>query len=206
MGQKDKRIDAKIAQAQDFAKPIMRHLRELVHVGCPEVKETIKWGMPFFEYQGPLCNLAAFKQHVAFGFWKGKLLKDPKSYLQQRSNEGGEAMGQLGKITSLKDLPTDRVLIDFIKQAAKLNADGVKVPVKARQVKKTLVPPDEFLEALRRNKSAWKAFEAFSPSHRREYIEWIVEAKTEATREKRMATAVEWIAEGKGRNWKYQKK
>jgi uncharacterized protein YdeI (YjbR/CyaY-like superfamily) len=202
---KDKRIDAYIEKSQTFAQPIMKKLRELVHKACPEVTETIKWGMPSFEYKGPMFGFAAFKQHCAGGFWKSKLLNDPKGYLGERSNQGGEAMGNLGRMTSIKNLPPDKVIIDFIRQHMKLNDEGIKVPKKPA-VKKELIVPKELVAALHKNKKAKMTFENFSPSHQREYAEWITEAKTDETKNKRLVTAVEWIAEGKPRQWKYMKK
>lgn len=203
---KDKRIDAYIAKSEDFAKPILNHLRELVHKACPDVEETIKWGMPFFDYKGSFCSMASFKEHAVFGFWKDVLIKDPTGYFKKRANKGGEAMGNLGKITSLKDLPPDKVIIDFIKQAKKLNDDGVKLPPKTPKEKPVLEIPDYFIKALGKNKKALAVFEKFPPSHKREYLQWITEAKAEDTRNRRMAKAFEWIAEGKGRNWKYERK
>lgn len=204
MGNRDNRIDAYISKAAPFAKPILNHVRELIHQACPEVTETIKWGMPSFDYKGPYFSFASFKQHCTFGFWKAKLLKDPKNYLGERKTSGGEAMGHFGRVTDLKDLPPDKVLLDFLNQAKKLNDDGVKVQ---RQVtaKKALKTPSYFLQAIKKNKKAMVTYEAFTPSHKREYVEWITEAKTDATREKRMKQAIEWIAEGKPRNWKYMK-
>jgi uncharacterized protein YdeI (YjbR/CyaY-like superfamily) len=206
MGVKDKRIDAYIDKAQPFAQPILKHVRELVHKACPEVTETIKWGMPSFDYKGPFFSIAAFKQHCAGGFWKHKLLNDPKGHLGERSNQGGEAMGNLGRITSLKDLPPDKVILDFIKQAKKLNDDGIKVEKKKPVEKKELVVPKELVTALTKNKKAKETFENFSPSNKREYAEWISEAKTEETKKKRLTTTLEWLEEGKPRNWKYMKK
>ncbi|HEX6915679.1 MAG TPA: YdeI/OmpD-associated family protein [Chitinophagaceae bacterium] len=206
MPQKDKRIDEYIKKAQPFAQPIMRHLRELIHEAVPEVTETIKWGMPYFDYKGLLCSFASFKQHAVFGFWKGPLISDPKGYLQERSAKGGEAMGHLGRITSLSDLPPDKVLIGFIRQAKKLNDEGAKVPDAAKKIKPVVPVPDYFTNALKRNRKAKSAFDTFSPSHQREYVEWITEAKTEATREKRLDQALEMLCEGKKRNWKYEQK
>lgn len=206
MAIKDKRIDEYIKKAQPFAQPVLKHLRELVHKGCPDVEETIKWGMPSFDYKGPFCSMASFKQHCVFGFWKSQLINDPNGYLGERANQGGEAMGNLGRITSLKDLPPDKAMIDFIKQAKKLNDEGIKLPPKPVKEKKELIIPDYFINTLKKNKKAHTNFENFSHSHKKEYVEWITEAKTESTREKRMATAIEWIAEAKGRNWKYEKK
>lgn len=203
MGKKDKRVDAYISRSADFAKPILKKLRETVHKGCPDVEETIKWGMPSFDYKGAFCSMAAFKHHAVFGFWKSKLLNDPKNHLGENSNNGGTSMGNLGKLISIKDLPPEKSLLNFIQQAKKLNDDGVKIPKKASLKKTELVVPDYFLSAIKKNKKAFDVYEKFSPSHKKEYVEWITEAKKEETREKRMKTAVEWLAEGKNRNWKY---
>jgi uncharacterized protein YdeI (YjbR/CyaY-like superfamily) len=206
MGKKDIRIDHYIDGAKEFAQPILIHLRELIHKACPEVVETIKWGMPSFDYKGPYCGMASFKQHCVFGFWKAKLLEDPNHYLKERANEGGEAMYQLGRITSLDDLPPDKAIIDFLKQAKRLNDEGIKVPTEPKKKKEELLMPDDLIEELRKNKKAMATYEGFSATNKREYIEWINEAKTEATRNKRLQTALEWIAEGKIKNWKYIKK
>jgi len=202
---KDKRIDEYIAKAQPFAQPILKHLRELVHKGCPGVEETIKWGMPSFEYKGPYFGIAAFKQHCVGGFWKSKLLNDPKGYLGKNKNQGGEAMGNLGCITNLKDLPPDKVLIDFFKQAKKLNDENIKIERKPA-AKKPLKVPKELTDALKKNKKANETFENFSPSQKREYADWITEAKTDVTKSKRISTSIEWLEEGKSRMWKYKKK
>ena len=205
MGKKDKRVDEYIAKAQPFAKPILKHLRALVHEANPEVEETIKWSFASFDYKGPFCSMAAFKEHAVFGFWKSALLKDPKGYLGERANKGGEAMGNLGRITSLADLPPDKVIIDFIRQAKKLNDDNIKLPAKPKVAKADVEVPEDFMKAIKKNKKALETFTSFSPSCKREYVEWIVEAKREATREDRMQKAVEWMSEGKIRNWKYVK-
>lgn len=202
MAQKDPRIDAYIEKSADFAKPILHHIRKLVHKVCPDVQETWKWSFPHFDYNGPLCHMAAFKAHCAFGFWKAALMKDNKSLFEPI---GETAMGHFGKLTSLKDLPADKVIIEYIKEAMELNDKGVKLPPKAKKDKPAVVP-EELSSALNRNKKAKTVFENFSNSNQREYIEWINEAKTEATKEKRVATAIEWISEGKVRNWKYIKK
>lgn len=201
MSKKDKRIDAYINAAQPFAKPILKKLREIIHKGNADVEETIKWGMPFFEYKGPLCHIAGFKEHVAFSFWKSQFLKDPKGYLLDKGNE---AMGNFGRISSIEDLPPDKVILDFVKQATKLNEEGVKAAPKPKPPKGELEIPDYFTKALNKNKSAENAFNDFSYSHKKEYLEWITEAKTEETRNKRMETAIEWMSEGKTRNWKYK--
>jgi uncharacterized protein YdeI (YjbR/CyaY-like superfamily) len=201
MATKDKRIDAYIAKSADFAKPIMNHLRDLVHKTCPDVVETIKWGMPSFEYKGPFCGFAAFKQHCSFGFWKASLMKDPMLMENARSEE---AMGHFGRMTTLKDLPSDKKIIGYLKKAMKLNEDNVKVVRKVKP-KKELTVPKYFIDALKKNKKALTTFETFSPSAQREYVEWVTEAKTEETRNSRLSQAVEWMAEGKPRNWKYMK-
>ena len=200
----DARIDAYIAKSADFAKPILTHLRKLVHKACPGVTETVKWGMPFFENNGAiLCNMASFKQHCSFGFWNAPLLKDPEGILHIKEKN---AMGHMDKITSLKDLPADKIMLAYLKEAALLNEQGVKKTVMTKKAPKAPLPePAELTAALKKNKKAKTTFDAFPPSHRREYIEWISEAKTDATREKRVATTIEWLEEGKDRNWKYRK-
>lgn len=199
----DKRIDAYIAKSADFAQPILTHIRKLVHKSCPKVEETIKWGFPNFVYGGAiLCFMASFKKHCSFGFWKGSLMTE----LSETINEKGEtAMGNFGKLTSVKDLPSDKKMAGYIKSAMKLNEEGVKLPNRAPVKKgtKELVVPDYILKALSKNKKAKGTFEAFGYSHKKEYVQWIEEAKTEPTRNKRIATMMEWLKEGKGRNWKY---
>ncbi len=207
MPTKDPRIDAYIEKSNDFAKPILKKLRAMVHKGCPEVVENIKWGMPAFEYKGPFCGMAAFKKHCMFGFWKSALLFDEKKpSAQSKLTWGAPGRDQIrARIESLDDLPSESVFLKIIKQAKKLNDDGVKLPVK-KVARKPLPMPQDFNAALKKSKKAATNFEALPPSHKREYIEWITEAKREETRQTRVATAVEWIAEGKSRNWKYQKK
>ncbi|HJY63426.1 MAG TPA: YdeI/OmpD-associated family protein [Ignavibacteria bacterium] len=201
MVKKDKRIDAYIAKAQPFAKPVLNHIRSLVHKACPDAEETMKWSFPHFNYKGTMmCSMASFKQHVAFGFWKASIMKDPKKMLNS-----SEAMGHLGRITSVKDLPADNVMIQYIKEAARLNEEGVKLPSKPVKEKKKLVIPDYLIKAISKNKEAKKTFDEFSYSNKKEYVEWITEAKTEDTRNNRLTTAVEWMAESKVRNWKYLK-
>jgi uncharacterized protein YdeI (YjbR/CyaY-like superfamily) len=200
MGTKDPRIDAYIEKSADFAKPILLHIRELVHTACPDVEETMKWSFPHFDYKGMLCSMASFKAHCVFGFWKGELLAEVMG-----DNQSREAMGHMGRITALSDLPKDRQIIKYVKEAAKLNDAGIKAPnrSKPKSEKKELVVPDYFTAALKKNKKALATFEGFSYTNKKEYVEWVTEAKTEATRDKRMAQAVEWMAEGKVRNWKY---
>ncbi len=199
----DKLIDNYIEKVQPFAKPILSHLRKLIHETCPDVEENIKWGMPSFEYKGLMCGFAAFKQHCTFGFWKASLMNDPTLILNAKSET---AMGHLGRITSLKDLPSDKKIIGHIKEAMKLNNEGIKVVKAKPTTNEELIVPDKILKAIKKNNTAYKTFEAFSASNKKEYIYWITEAKTEATKEKRLAQAIEWMAEGKPRNWKYMKK
>ena len=202
MLQKDKRIDAYILKSGDFAKPVLNHLRRLVHTACPNAEETIKWGFPHFDYKGMMCSMAAFKQHCAFGFWKTALMKDAKEMIGKNEY----AMGHLGKIKSLADLPPDKKIIGWIKEAMKLNDDDVKLPERKRTaLPKEIEIPDALQKALNKNKTAATAFNNFSPSHKREYIEWVNEAKTEETKNKRITQTIEWVSEGKSRNWKYMR-
>ncbi|HKO20592.1 MAG TPA: YdeI/OmpD-associated family protein [Acidobacteriaceae bacterium] len=207
MSGRDKRVDAYIAKSADFAKPILEHVRELVHIGCPDVIEDIKWGRPFFLHAGViLLNVAAFKEHCSVGFWGAEMSK----VLRTDSAVQDGAMGSFGKITSLKDLPPDKKFLAHIKQAGKFvdEGNGKTVMAASQRVVKAPKPPveapPEFLRALKKSKAAGKVFDAFSPSCKREYIEWIAEAKRPETRDRRIAQAIEWIAEGKQRNWKYQ--
>ena len=197
----DPRVDAYIDKSKDFAKPVLTHLRKLVHETCPDVKETLKWSMPSFEYKGILCGFASFKEHCTFGFWKQSLMES------DAFSETKTAMGSFGRITSLKDLPNDKAIIGIVHQAMELNDKGINVPKtkNGSRAGKEVVVPEMLTAALRKNKAARETFEKFPPSCRREYIEWITEAKTDATREKRLATTLEWLAEGKRRNWKYEK-
>lgn len=207
MGKKIKEVDVYIAKSQEFAKPILRHIRDLVHTHSPNVEEAIKWGMPFYMLNGQMmCHMAAFKQHAVMGFFKAALMKD-KTLLVNAENES--AMGHLGKLTSLKDLPSDKKLAAYIKEATKLNEERAKVPKPARTSeakKKELVIPEYVTRALRTSKNAKAVFESFPYSHKKEYVTWFEDAKTDATREKRIAQAIEWMSEGKSRNWKYERK
>lgn len=203
MGRKDKRIDDYIGKAQDFAKPIMRHLRETVHEACLDVDETIKWGSPHFMYGGKiLCAMASFKAHCAFFFRLGSVMKDPRKIMTPVGS--GNGMGHFGKIASLNDLPSDKILIQYIREAMRLTEEGVKKTT-PKASSKELEVPDYFVKALKKDKEAYKNFTNFSYSRQRDYVEWITEARTEPTRARRIATAVEWLREGKGRNWKYEK-
>ncbi|HTE01255.1 MAG TPA: YdeI/OmpD-associated family protein [Mucilaginibacter sp.] len=198
----DPRVDAYIDKSADFAKPILSHIREMVHRVAPELSEAMKWGFPFFDYKGPVCQMAAFKRHCAFGFWREKMLNDPKGYLKVDGEES--SAGSFGQIFSISDLPPEEVLVDFIHQALAINEKGVKVEKKPAAPKAGVEMPAEFDKLLRENLVAMDNFEKFSPSKKREYLEWFAEAKSDATRQKRIDQALEWIAEGKSRHWKYQ--
>lgn len=190
-------VDAYIAHAAPFARPILEKVRRLFHEACPDIEEQIKWSCPSFEYKGMLGGMAAFKQHATFGFWRQDVLPDPKGLFKSKGPMGA-------KVTDVSQLPSNDVLLRYIREAVKLNESGVKPP-RPKKTKPPLKVPESFMAALRKNKKALAAFEAFPPSHKREYVEWIVEANQEATRERRIVTAVEWMARGKPRNWKYMK-
>lgn len=202
MGKKDPRIDAYIKKAAPFAQPILTHLRDIVHGACPDVEETMKWSFPHFMYEGMLAGMASFKEHATFGFWKGGLIID------KETSRSAEAMGQFGRITAITDLPPKTIIAGYVKQAMVLNEHGIKVP-KAKQKtapRRPLPVPPALAAALNRNAMALKHFEAFVPSARYEYIEWITEAKTDATRDRRVKTSIAQLAKGKQRHWKYQTK
>ena len=204
MGSKDPRVDAYIARSAGFARPVLKHLRKVVHAGCPEAEETLKWSAPHFMYKGMLCGMASFRSHCAFGFWKEKLLA---GRIKAATGAGKTAMGQFGRITSIADLPDEATLIRLVQAAASLNERGVKSPARARpKGNRVLRVPDFFMEAVRRNRKALRTFDGFTYSHRKEYVEWVTEARQEETRSRRLKTAIEWMAEGKARNWKYMRK
>jgi uncharacterized protein YdeI (YjbR/CyaY-like superfamily) len=193
----DPRIDAYIAKSAEFARPILTHLRATVRAACKDVDETIKWGMPHFTYRGKiLCGMAAFKRHCAFGLWRGS---------EAIENARDEAMGQFGRIASLRDLPAKKVLSDLIKAGMRaIEADEVSPPKpKAKTRKPELLVPEDLAALLAKHRKARETFDNFPPSHRREYIEWIIEAKREDTRRRRLTQAIEWLSEGKPRHWKY---
>ena len=198
MGHRDPRVDAYIESAAPFAQPILTHLREVVHSACPQVEETLKWRSPSFEYKGMLCGMAAFKQHCVFGFWKHELVTG-------KADRADEAMGSFGRITSVKDLPARKLLTGYVKKAMQLNDEGIKAPRNKTVPKSPLKVPEDLAAALKKNARARAIFDGFSPSHKREYEEWIVEAKREETRKRRLATALEWMSEGKTQAWRYER-
>jgi uncharacterized protein YdeI (YjbR/CyaY-like superfamily) len=197
MAKKSPQVDAYISRSPDFAKPILVHFRELVHAACPDVEESIKWRMPFFLHHGNLCMIAAFKHHCTIGFWHRSM----KSIIQ--SEKSIPTWTRFTKVTALSDLPKDAVLKRLIKQAANLNESGQK-PARIKPPKKPLIIPPYFTKVLTKNKKAAAAFEAFSPSHKREYVQWITEAKQEETRQRRIAKMLQQLEKGKSRNWKYE--
>lgn len=202
MGSKDERVDAYIDRSAEFARPILRHLRRVVHDGCPKVEETMKWSFPHFMYKGILCSMASFKQHCAFGFWNKELRLNVKGEART-----GEAMGQFGRIEALTDLPSEVVLLRYVREAVRLADSGRKpVPRPASGPKPALTVPSDLLLALKKSAKARATFDQFNYSHKKEYIEWLTEAKTDATRKRRLETAVEWMAQGKPRNWKYMER
>jgi len=207
MPTKDPRVDAYIAKAAPFARPILERLRRAFHRGCPQAVETLKWSMPHFEHQGILGSMSAFKKHVSLGFWKGTEIGDPAGILQ---NVGDRLLCAV-KFAEVSDLPPQTVLVDYVKRAARLNeanraaAGGTKAKAPPRAKRPAPSTPPDLKAALAKNARARAVFEGFPPGHQREYIEWITEAKKDETRARRLAQAVEWIAESKSRNWRYER-
>jgi uncharacterized protein YdeI (YjbR/CyaY-like superfamily) len=203
----DPRVDTYIAKSKPFAQPILIHIRELIHKACPNVTETMKWSRPFFECKGAiLANMSAFKEHCSFRFWGEEIA----TVLREAALLQPDAMGSFGRLTRVQDLPADKQMLSLLRQAAGFIDSGEYTsPISARQKvvkapKAAIKPPPEFTKALKANKKASAAFATLSPSCKREYVEWIADAKRAETRDKRIATAVDWISEGKQRNWKYQ--
>lgn len=195
-------VDAYIAKSPAYAKPILKKIRSLFHNACPQIEESIKWQCPHFDYKGIVGGMAAFKQYATFGFWKQKLLCDPHKIF----NSPSTASMIQARFTHVSELPADNILLEYIRAAVALNEQGVKLPARKKRTRRKELPvPDYFVLALKKNKRALTTFESFSPSHKREYVEWITEAKREETRAQRLATAIEWLSQGKPRNWKYMK-
>jgi uncharacterized protein YdeI (YjbR/CyaY-like superfamily) len=196
-------VDAYIEKAAPFARPILKRLRRLYHKACPEIQEVLKWGFPHFEHKGIVGSMAAFKEHASYSFWKAPLMRDPHGLL---TAVGNTSMGAM-KVSSVDELPADSILLEYITEAVALNEAGKTVPRPKKKTagKKELEVPKDLEAALKQNKAARAVFDAFSNSHRNEYIEWITEAKQDATRQKRLATTIDWLSNGKPRNWKYMK-
>lgn len=195
---RSKAVDAYIAKAAPFARPILSRIRKAMHKGCPQVEETIKWGVPHFEYKGVLAGMAAFKQHAAFGFWKRRLMSDPTGFF----SKGESGMGGR-KIRTADELPTDAVLAGLVREAVALNEKGVKAPRVVKKKPPVKTPP-YLAAALKKNAKARATFENLPPSARRDYVEWLTGAKQAATRERRLATTIEWLSAGKRFSWKYE--
>jgi uncharacterized protein YdeI (YjbR/CyaY-like superfamily) len=203
MAQFDSKVSDYIAKSEDFAKPVLEHWRQILHETCPGVTEAIKWGIPHFDYKGDfMCIMASHKNHCSFSFHKASLMSDPR--LKEAASLK-PTQRFMGKITSLADLPDDAAFIALVKEAMVVNEKGLKVVAPKPDKPKVLEVPDYFVEKLKINPGAMEIFENKSPSYRKDYIVWIADAKTDATRQKRMEEALEWIAEGKGRFWKYEK-
>lgn len=199
---RDPKIDLYIDNAQEFAQPILIYMRELIHEACPQVVESVKWGMPAFDYKGPLIVMGSFKKHMAINFWKAQLMADTENVFVN----SGESMGTFGKVSSLQQLPSREVLLAYLYEAIELNENGIKVEkTKKLEKPKDLPIPEDFLKALNESPKAMSNFQAMSPSHRREYINWILDAKREATRISRIEKAVQQLLENKSRDWKYVK-
>ena len=192
----DKRVDAYIGKANEFARPILSSIRKAVHDNCPECEETLKWGHPAFMHNGLMLIMASFKEHVAVNFWKAKLILD-------KDARPDEAFGNLGRIETVSDLPPKKVFAGYVKKAVELNDAGTQAPKRKSKPKPKVAMPHDLAAALEKNKKALATFEKLSPSHKREYLEWIVEAKRDETRARRVAQAVDMMSEGKSRNWKY---
>ena len=199
----DTKVDEYIAKAADFAKPVLEHWRQLIHDNCPDVIEAIKWGFPHFDYKGDfMCVIASYKNHCSLTFLKAELMNDPRL---KDSKALKPIQRFLGKVTGLSDLPSDEEFIGMLKEAMALNEKGIKVIAPKSDKPKVLETPDCFSEKLAGNAKSKSVYESKSDSFRKDYIIWISDAKTDATRQKRMEEAIEWIAEGKGRFWKYEK-
>ena len=204
MGTKNKDVTRYIDGSPSFAKPILRRIRKLFHEASPKLSETIKWGVPYFEYNGLVGGMARFKNHVSLGFWKSKEMADPNKLFTR----GAKASMCNLHIQSLEDLPSDKILIKYVREAVKLN-EPTAVAKQAKKKKATGKKPKPrvpsiLAKAFEGQKTARKFYESLSPSCQRDYVEWITEAKRESTKEKRVATTIEWLSEGKKRNWKYE--
>jgi len=202
MGHLAPQVDAYIAQSPEYARPILKKLRKLFHQASPQIEETLKWGHPTFEYKGIVAGMAAFKKYVTLHFWKGAIMRDPHGLFDEQNQASLRAMSP----TEVSDLPADAILLEYFREAVDLNERNVKVPKPPKKSKPPLKVPAYFAAVLRRNKKALATFAAFSPSHQREYIEWITQAKQEETRNRRLKTAIEWLSEGKTHNWRYERK
>ncbi|MEM8882762.1 MAG: YdeI/OmpD-associated family protein [Planctomycetota bacterium] len=203
MPKTDPRVDDYIQKAPPFARPILEKIRKVMHKGDRNFEENIKWGNPTFELDGIVGGMGAFKKHVAWGFWNAPAMSDPEGLFEGNPKKSPYAM----KVADVKEMPSEKVLVGYVKEAVALNKAGVKRPTnRVGGTKPPARAPKDLMDALKKSPKALATYKAFSPSKKRDYVEWVTEAKRDATRTKRIATAVEWMAEGKSRNWKYEKK
>ena len=206
----EKKTDRYIKDAPEYARPIMEKIRKAVHKGCPQAEEAIKWGCPYFMYKGKLfCGMAAFKKHVGFGFWNSADMDDPEGLFE--TGTGKKASMCNARFHSAKELPTQKVLVDYVKQSKKLtDAEVAKSKaIKKKTVKKKVVvpkPPADLTKAFRSNKTAKTYFDSLAPSHRRDFLQWILDAKRETTKEKRIEETIKLLKAEKTLHWKYQSK
>jgi uncharacterized protein YdeI (YjbR/CyaY-like superfamily) len=200
MAKKNPAVDAYIKKAPPFAKPILKQLRKIIHKGCPKVTEDIKWGAPFYLYQDRvLCATMGFKAHCALVFWKSGLIK------KKMGKKAEVELKRLRRISALAELLSERELLAYVKLAMHFNEPGTKLPPRKERPTPVKAPRD-LTVALRANPKALATFNAFTPTRKKDYIYWITGAKTKETRERRLETAVDWMAEGKSRNWKYEER
>jgi uncharacterized protein YdeI (YjbR/CyaY-like superfamily) len=198
MAKRNSKVDAYITKARPFAKPILKRLRTIIHKGCPQVTEEIKWGAPFYLYQNRvLCATMAFKAHCAIIFWKAALIS------KKKGKKAKDEMKRWRRISILEELPSEQDLLAYIKLAMHFNEPTTKLPPREKRSAPVKVPND-LMYALRANPKALATFEAFTPTRKKDYVYWINGAKTEETRERRLETAIDWMSEGKSRNWKYE--
>lgn len=203
MATPSRKVDQYIAKQPDFAQPMLAKIRKAIHKGCPQVEEVIKWGVPYFIYNGGLlCGFAAFKKHISFGFWRSREMDDPDGLFE--TGTGKKASMCNAHFQSLNEIPTQKILVDYVKRAAKLN-ERCKPKKKTTKKKISTKIPADLNALLKTNKQAKSFFDRLAPSQKRDYIEWITEAKRETTRQKRLATTIQWLGEGKRRNWKYER-
>ncbi len=199
-------FDAYIEKSADFAQPILARLRKIFHSACPDIQEVMKWSVPHFEKDGLVGGMAAFKKHVSLGFWKSREMDDPHNLFEGDPKAGMCAI----KFTDVRDVPPPKILAAYVRQAVKINMEKANAPkpkarkTTGRKVAQNVTVPADLKSALAKNRKARETFDNFSYTNRKEYVEWITEAKRDATREKRLRTTIEWLAEGKRRNWKYE--
>lgn len=204
MAQLNSKVDEYIAKSEDFAKPILEYLRQIIHETCQDATEDIKWGTPHYSYKGDhLCMIAGFKNHCSFSIYKAEFLQDKEI---AESVKAGKKFGYMDKLKSVSELPSKEVLVSLLKEAMTINEQGIKKEKAVSDKPKVIETPEYLTEALDANTKAKEVWESKSASYRKDYLVWITDAKTDATRQKRIEQSLEWIAEGKGRFWQYEKK